>query len=132
MVSLSRRLEQALQLAKSLCRTDAKVVVGLLDEDTLSTHLAHATLLVNCTPAGMWPDIDVSPLPKGTRLHPGLLVYDLVYNPRPTRLLRQATTAGCRTQDGLSMLINQGAAAFKIWTGIEAPVEIMRKACEET
>jgi shikimate dehydrogenase len=62
-------------------------------------------------------------------LHDDLLVYDLVYNPRPTRLLQQGSAVGCRTQDGLAMLVNQGAEAFKIWTGLEAPVENMREAC---
>src|SRR5438045_5778126 len=105
MVILSRRPEQAAQLAESLCHTDAMIGADLLEEDTLSKHLTDADLLVNCTPAGMWPDVNSSPLPEGSHLHPGLLVYDLVYNPRPTPLLQQATAAGCRTQDGLSMLI---------------------------
>jgi shikimate dehydrogenase len=58
-----------------------------------------------------------------------MLVYDLIYRPRPTRFLREATLAGCRTQDGLSMLVHQGAASSEIWTGLQAPVEIMRRAC---
>jgi shikimate dehydrogenase len=131
-VILSRRLEQAAQLAASLCPEHAEISGGLLEEATFGAYLADASLLVNCTPVGMWPDVESSPLREGTPLHDGLLVYDLVYNPRPTRLLKQATAAGCRTQDGLSMLVNQGAEAFKIWTGAEAPVAIMRKACMET
>jgi len=127
---LSRRPEQAARLAEALCLPAAKVDIALLQADILSTHLTDASLLVNCTPAGMWPDVETTPLPEGTTMHPGLLVYDLVYNPRPTRLLRQATATGCRTQDGLSMLINQGAAAFRIWTGVEAPIDTMRKACK--
>jgi shikimate dehydrogenase len=76
----------------------------------------------------MWPDVESSPLPDSVTLHDGLLVYDLVYKPRPTRLLREAADRGCRTQDGLAMLVNQGAAAFKIWTGQNAPVGLMRDA----
>ena len=79
----------------------------------------------------MWPHADESPLPEGTQLPDGLLVYDLAYRPRPTRLLREASAEGCRTQDGLAMLVHQGAAAFTIWTGQTAPVEIMREACLE-
>jgi shikimate dehydrogenase len=76
----------------------------------------------------MWPHDD-TPLPEGVRLPAGMLVYDLVYRPRPTRLLREAAIAGCRTQDGLAMLVYQGAAAFEIWTGSTAPVDTMRQAC---
>jgi shikimate dehydrogenase len=129
-VVLSRRLEQAAQLVETLSCHLRRISAGLLDQVTLATYLADADLLVNCTPAGMWPDVESSPLPEGVCLPAGLLVYDLVYRPRPTRLLQEASAAGCRTQDGLAMLVNQGAAAFKIWTGVEAPVESMREACE--
>jgi shikimate dehydrogenase len=129
-VILSRRLEQAAHLAASLPWQNTKISSGPLDRITLDAYLDDANLLVNCTPAGMWPDTESSPLPEGTHLHPSLLVYDLVYKPRPTSLLQAATAAGCRTQDGLAMLVYQGAEAFKIWTGEEAPIEIMREACE--
>ncbi|MDQ6695518.1 MAG: shikimate dehydrogenase [Chloroflexota bacterium] len=102
---------------------------GTLDAGTLAYALAKANLLVNCTPAGMWPHIETSPLPDGTRLRKGMLVYDLVYRPRPTWLLTEARKQGCRTQDGLAMLVHQGAAAFEIWTGRTAPVDLMRRAC---
>ncbi len=129
-VILSRRPEQAAHLAASLPCQNAEISVGSLDQTTLDTYLEDADLLVNCTPAGMWPHTESSSLPEGTHLYPGLLVYDLVYRPRPTRLLQEAAAAGCRTQDGLAMLVHQGAEAFKIWTGEEAPVEAMREACE--
>jgi shikimate dehydrogenase len=129
-VILSRHLEQAAQLAESLSCHIRTIGAGLLDQATLAQYLAHASLMVNCTPAGMWPDVESSPLPEGVCLPPGLLVYDLVYRPRPTRHLQEARAAGCRTQDGLAMLVNQGAAAFEIWTGVEAPVGTMREACE--
>jgi shikimate dehydrogenase len=126
---LSRRPEQAEQLAESLCGQNGGVVSGPLEKDLLQRHLREATLLVNCTPAGMWPHVEDSPLLEGICLHPAILVYDLVYRPRPTRLLREANASGCRTQDGLEMLIRQGAEAFGIWTGRDAPVEVMREAC---
>jgi shikimate dehydrogenase len=129
---LSRRPEQAARLAESLSCHDHRIASGLLEQAALEANLAESALLVNCTPAGMWPDIDISPLPDGARLRPGLLVYDLVYKPRPTRLLQEAVAASCRTQDGLAMLVSQGAEAFKIWTGQQPPLDVMRDACETT
>jgi shikimate dehydrogenase len=128
-VILSRRPEQASRLVASLRCHNAEIGSGPLNQPTLDTYLEDATLLANCTPAGMWPDTESSPLPDGTYLRPTLLVYDLVYKPRPTRLLQEAMATGCRTQDGLAMLIHQGAEAFKIWTGEEAPIGVMREAC---
>lgn len=127
---LARNAEQAASLANSLqASAHLDIRYGSLDEATLSSTLDSAALLVNCTPAGMWPHTKVSPLPDGVQLPAHLLVYDLVYRPRPTLLLENAKKAGCRTQDGLAMLVHQGAAAFKIWTGLGAPVEIMKQAC---
>jgi shikimate dehydrogenase len=127
---LSRKSEQASALADALSiGTPSPLRHGTLDAETLTRELDGASLLVNCTPAGMWPHDDDTPLPEGVRLPDGLLVFDLVYRPRPTRLLREAAAVGCRTQDGLAMLVHQGASAFEIWTGLTAPVDTMRQAC---
>ncbi|RLI04762.1 shikimate dehydrogenase, partial [Candidatus Bathyarchaeota archaeon] len=64
-------------------------------------------------------------------IHPDLAVFDLVYHPLETRLLKEARMVGAKTINGLSMLIHQGAASFEIWTGIKAPIEVMMKAAEE-
>jgi shikimate dehydrogenase len=64
------------------------------------------------------------------KLRPGLVVMDIVYNPLKTRLLREAACAGCTTIDGLSMFVHQGARQFELWTGMKAPVDIMRMAVE--
>jgi shikimate dehydrogenase len=61
-------------------------------------------------------------------LHPGLLVFDLVYNPIKTRLLREAEEAGAAILPGVNMLVYQGATAFKMWTGEDPPVETMKAA----
>ena len=127
---LARRAEQAAALCASLrVSGEASVRYDRLDAGGLNHMLRSAGLLVNCTPAGMWPHEEASPLPADTRLPEHLVVYDLVYRPRPTRLLKEAMSSGCRTQDGLSMLVYQGAAAFEIWTGLKAPVSVMEKAC---
>lgn len=127
---LSRRPEQAGALALSITTlSGAAISSGPANAVELKSALAGAALCVNCTPTGMWPRIGESPLPEDLLLKRDVLVYDLVYRPRPTKLLGQATAVGCRTQDGLAMLIYQGAAAFRIWTGIEAPVSVMKQAC---
>ncbi len=83
-------------------------------------------LLVNCTPVGMYPHPDESPLPAD-RLT-GRYVYDLVYKPMTTRLLRDAASAGCRTIGGLDMLVAQAEAQFSWWTGKPAAAGVMRAA----
>jgi shikimate dehydrogenase len=127
---LARRMDAAHQLADDL-GAHGPIGGGPLTAATLRLVLRDMALLVNATSAGMWPAVDDSPLPPGVPLPPGLLVYDLVYRPRPTRLLREATAAGCRTLDGLSMLLHQGAAAFTLWTGQSAPLAVMRAALDE-
>ena len=86
-------------------------------------------ILINTTPAGMAPWADATPVAAET-LRPGLVVMDIVYNPLKTRLLREAARTGCTTIDGLSMFVHQGARQFELWTGMKAPVDIMRMAVE--
>jgi shikimate 5-dehydrogenase len=85
-------------------------------------------LLVNCTPIGMYPRVEQSPLPAAALS--GRYVYDLVYNPPATRLLRDAAAAGCVTFGGLDMLVAQAQEQFSWWTGIKAPAGVMRAAAE--
>jgi shikimate dehydrogenase len=110
-------------------RLNGDLAVVPLTEDSLRTPLSRASLLVNSTSVGMsgGPAPGESPV-SGALLGPHLLVYDLVYNPVRTPLLRAAAAAGGRTQEGLPMLIYQGAASFARWTGRPAPVQIMMEA----
>jgi 3-dehydroquinate dehydratase/shikimate dehydrogenase len=85
-------------------------------------------LLVNATPVGTAPDADRSPLPDDYRLPAGGTVYDLVYNPPATKLLRDAMRAGCRTIGGLDMLVAQAQAQFEWWTGRRPSDRVMRDA----
>jgi shikimate dehydrogenase len=90
-----------------------------------------AAILVNATPVGMVPDIN------GIPITPDLLsrfevVMDIVYQPLTTRLLKEAQARGCATIDGLQMLIHQATAQFELWTGQEAPVEVMARAALNT
>lgn len=102
-----------------------------IDSLSLRTEIERADLLVNATPLGMHPNLDKSPLPDKIKLPKSLLVYDLVYNPAETKLLRTARAAGCRTVSGLGMLVRQGALAFTIFTGEEAPIETMWSAAKK-
>jgi 3-dehydroquinate dehydratase/shikimate dehydrogenase len=85
-------------------------------------------VLVNATSAGMHPRVDDTPW-KDARFD-GALVYDLVYNPRETRLLREAASAGCATLDGLAMLVAQAERQFEFWTGARPAPGVMRRAAE--
>ena len=90
---------------------------------------AGADLIINCTPVGMRPNTDESPLPPEA-LVGATAVMDLIYSPRETAFLRSAKAKGCKTIGGIEMLIHQGAKAFKIWFGKKAPIGVMRRAIE--
>jgi len=92
-------------------------------------EIKDADILVNATPVGMKPSDPL--IVQREWLRPGLFVYDLIYNPPETKLLKTAADAGCRVANGLGMLLIQGCLAFEKWTGQKAPTEIMRKALFE-
>jgi shikimate 5-dehydrogenase len=84
-----------------------------------------AELLINCTSIGMHPNVDATPLPKES-IKKDMAVFDTVYNPAETLLLRQAKEAGAKTIDGLSMFVNQACAQFRLFTGHDAHIESVR------
>jgi len=86
--------------------------------------------LLNCTPIGMHPKVDATPVPREL-LRPGMLVYDAVYNPLETRLVREAREVGCRTVAGIDHFVRQAVEQFELWTGRPAPVETMRRVVVE-
>ena len=91
----------------------------------------EAKLLINCTSIGMHPNIDTIPLPKEC-LKKDMAVFDTVYSPPETLLLRQARRAGARTIDGVSMFTSQARAQFHLFTGVDANIELMRKTiCDD-
>jgi shikimate dehydrogenase len=98
---------------------------------TVDFPKGRVDLLVNATPLGLKPG-DPSPLEgRSFALSQAGAVYDMVYNPAETALLKSAKAAGCKTANGLGMLLHQGAKAFEIWTGQPAPLDVMRRALEE-
>jgi len=95
----------------------------------LEDIIEEIDIVVNATSVGLRRE-DPSPLPSDL-LHKRLFVCDLIYNPPITALLRQARESGIPCMNGLRMLLHQGAASFKIWTGIEPPIEVMRQSIED-
>ncbi len=99
------------------------------EEEALRAALGGASVLVNTTSVGMHPHEDEMPPVPADALSPDLFVSDLIYNPPQTRLLALAGQRGCRVQNGVEMLVQQGAIAFRLWTGVERPPwNVMRDA----
>lgn len=90
-----------------------------------------ADLIINCTSVGMYPNPDDSPWIDGLPYPHGVPLYDMVYRPNHTRLMTLAEANGGGAVSGLGMLVRQGAASFKIWTGVEPPLEVMFDAARE-
>lgn len=115
-------------ISKLTEQTNCKLNLFTYDsQDILHKELAESILLVNTTPVGMAPNIEDSLITDTTMFHSKLTVSDIIYNPEETKFLRLAKEAGCKTFNGLHMLLYQGAAAFKLWTGQEMPVEIIKE-----
>jgi shikimate dehydrogenase len=143
LVIINRTFERAQTLADRLAsyRTDsssgletAKTEVAALPWQSLGSHqtFSHCHLIINCTTVGMKHSSQEGQSPLSLEVIPrGVLVYDLVYNPWPTPLLKLAQKAGADILGGLPMLVYQGAASFKLWTGREAPVDIMFSKAKE-
>jgi shikimate dehydrogenase len=110
--------------------TKAQVVGEILNEETLEKQILTSGIVINCTPLGMYPKVQESPVPKDF-LRKGMVVFDVVYNPLQTKLLRDAKSMGCDTISGIEMFINQAVVQFELWTGVKAPEEIMRRVIME-
>lgn len=109
-------------------KTPCKVTLNdLADEATLKTSIQNSHILVNGTSVGMSPNVDDCLITDISVFRPDLIVSDVIYNPEETKLLRLAREHGCPTFNGLYMLLYQGAEAFKIWTGQEMPVDIIKE-----
>jgi shikimate dehydrogenase len=102
--------------AEAAAATGFPVAFELFSSDKLPGIMRESTLCINCTPVGMHPNTDASPL-NGRMLHKDITVFDTVYNPRQTLLCREAEKAGCACSGGLHMLVHQAFASIKYWTG---------------
>jgi len=135
-IVLAGRRPEALAAFEADCQSWAPQLRALSWNSEITATLAQADLLVNTTPVGMASATDPAaaqacPLSDSelAALSARSWVYDLIYTPRPTALLQRATAKGCRSLDGLRMLVEQGAASLRLWSGSsEVPVEVMHQA----
>ena len=127
---VNRTPSHAERLVDSMRAVRPEVDVRVVGLESLHAVGSEAALIVNTTPLGMWPDVETSPWPEFVPLPPGAAVYDTVYRPVETRLVREAQAAGLRATGGTGMLVRQGAFAFALWTGRAAPLDVMRAACD--
>jgi shikimate dehydrogenase len=107
---------------------DLTVSAGIrhVDVMTLDEAVEHTpSLIINCTSAGLYPNVDDSPWIDGVPFPKNITVYDMIYRPQKTKFMSQAENAGGRAIGGLGMLVRQGALSFKLWTGVDAPLETM-------
>ena len=93
------------------------------DTAALAQAISESALLLNATSVGMAPNTEGTIIEDTSLYHPDLIVSDVIYNPRETRFFKEAREAGCRTFNGMYMLLYQGAEAFRLWTGKEMPVK---------
>jgi 3-dehydroquinate dehydratase/shikimate dehydrogenase len=117
----NRTIERAEKLSNDVkCRFKRFEEINKLNSD----------ILINSTPIGMFPEVGRTPVPENV-LKEGMIVFDAVYNPVETKLLRDAREKGCHTVNGLTMFINQAAEQFRLWTNIDPPVELMSNVVRE-
>ncbi len=125
-IIFNRTFSKAEKLAEELSHVTGKTLVPMpADKETLKIMLRKSGLIVNTTSVGMYPDINNTPLPVDDVFHIGQVVCDIIYNPLETKFLRDASSSGARTVGGLAMLAYQGARSLSLWTGKEAPADVM-------
>ncbi|MBI5115146.1 shikimate dehydrogenase [Candidatus Poribacteria bacterium] len=124
--------EELDRLVRDLKDKTTACVSGMMgDPDSLKQGVIAADIVIHCSPMGMHPRTDETLVPKEL-LRPEHVVFDIVYNPKKTRLLAEAEAAGCVTIPGLEMFVNQAVVQFELWTGQRAPVAVMRKVVEDS
>ena len=106
--------------------------VGSDSVSQLDSYLKDADILIDTTPLGMDPHTDDVPVAGADAMHEDLVVFDAVYNPNETVLLKEAIKAGAKPVYGIKMLLYQGAESFEIWTGKKAPIDVMENALKNT
>jgi shikimate dehydrogenase len=125
-----RRLEQAQQLVDSFMNSKSPTAVSSVSN--LQFLISDLSLIINTTPVGMTPNIDQSSWPENLPFPPHAAIYDLVYNPRETKLVRDARRQGLRATSGLGMLIEQAALSFEIWTAHHPSREMMFASVDQS
>jgi shikimate dehydrogenase len=113
--------------AIDLAREVGTASIGL---DGIASVIGDMDILINATSVGMCPDVE-STLVTADMMHRSMIIFDIIYNPAETKLLREAKKAGAKAIGGVTMLVHQGAESFKIWTSKEAPLDVMEAAVRE-
>ncbi|MHA1931329.1 MAG: shikimate dehydrogenase [Promethearchaeota archaeon] len=119
--------EKAIKVANEIKENIKVDIEGKIsNNNNIEQGLKHADILINATPTGMYPKIEETPVAKEL-LHEDLFVFDVVYNPLETRLMKEAAELGCQTLGGLDMLVNQGILAFEWWTNQNPNKNLMKE-----
>lgn len=129
---LNRNLKKAENLANDLLASKLISNVNSSDISEISKFISDADILIDTTPIGLHPNVSDEPIVKAEDIHEELVVNDIVYNPNETALLKEAIKANAKVVYGIKMLLYQGAESFKIWTGSEAPIDVMEAKLKET
>ncbi len=125
---VARNTAKADQLAQDLSAYDSQQALQVASFSDAATAVRNGRLLVNATPVGMHHDANQTPWPEAKDFSSSQVVYDLIYNPEKTRLLKDAAQRGAQTLGGLEMLIQQAAASYQQWTNQLMPLDAVRKA----
>ena len=119
------------QLAKDLeTGTETAICSDMMSDSSIASNMRRADLIINCTPVGMHPNEDASLVPIES-FRPGQVVFDVVYTPLKTRLLKDASASGLKIIAGVDMFINQAILQFECFTGVKAPEDVMRRVVME-
>lgn len=122
-----KSFKDELDTKKEITKSNTNIEIGLLSD----ANLKDVFILTNTTPVGMSPDLNFTPIPKEKLkdLKKDALVYDIIYNPSETLLLKDAKSLDYKTLNGVEMLVLQGAESLKLWTGRnDIPIDVMREA----
>lgn len=123
----NRTVERGEALAKAFSQSEGQVSAAGMDE----LSQTKATVIINCTPIGMHPNVDDSPITDEGILSRGMVVFDTIYNPIETKLLKQAKAAGCVRVSGVEMFVRQAMGQFTGWTGKPAPAAVFEQVVME-
>lgn len=126
----NRTFEKAIALSRDInSHVSCNIEVIEMHNEKIKKSLEEADILINTTSVGTSPKIEEAPIDTNL-LNKKLVVYDVIYNPRKTKLLKEAEKLGCKVISGLGMLVYQGVEAFELWTGVEAPTKLMLKTVD--
>jgi len=126
---LNRNVEKAQSLADDISLIDEVKADSIKN---IKGHVADADILIDTTPVGMHPNVSDDAIISAEDMHEDLVVFDAVYNPNETSLIKEAIKANARPVYGIKMLLYQGVESFKIWTGQNPPVDVMENALRQT